>query len=425
MSDITFKYSQIGGGKSFHSVIELCGELEKTDRYLVTNISILLDDAPRGYIALRDWADKWIKSPVSFEKRYAWLTKEQAVEFYRFLPAGDLRAEDVATYGLEIHENVFERNGRVLARCRVAKLPLREDAISGKLVDFAARNRQTGCFKRGCHYWIDEAHKLFSARQYQKVSPMLEDYTSELRKLDDDLTLITQNPEKADKNLRRNATEWLQVENMSKKRLFMGVSLPNRFRYYWYNQTEMPSRLDKPTVSGWYSFDGKRQFHKLYMTMDGVGVSGGMVAESQKFKGLHWSVWILALAAVCVAAYLFPRVIQSAVKNTAGRALNASLTGLQEGAAGAVKPKGSVAPAPSAGPARVESSPVPARVVVPPPYVPPVSLPSVEVKYWSRAGDDMVVYLTDGRVARKSRGEVQSLSENFCVVFNQRMRVQQ
>lgn len=432
MSDIRFKYAQIGGGKSLHTVIEICNELEKTERYIVTNISVLLDEAPKDYITLREYAQEWIDKPVNVGRRVVWLTKDQSMEFYRFLPAEGLTQEQIERFKLTIHENVFERNGIVLSRCRVAELPLRPDPVHGQLVDFQARNRETGCFKEGCHYFIDEVHKLFSARQYHKVSPRLEDYQSELRKLDDDLTFITQNPEKVDKNCRRNATEWVQVQNMNKSRLFLGVRLqPGRFRYHYYNQAEMPGKLDKPTVSGWYSFDKKRRYEMLYLTMDGVGVSGGMKSETNRTKGRHPALWGVAIVAICVFAWFFPQMIGHIGQKVIGEGLGSLLGGVRGGMASTLtNAVASAAPPPPQVPAR--QTPVSA---VPAPQRPmrermprrddyePSNVEKVMVRMYSRVGDDMWVYLTNGQIAKASRGEVQSVGQNFCMVNNQKIPV--
>lgn len=420
MSDILFKYSQIGGGKSFHSVIELCQELETTDRYIVTNLSVLLDDVPKegDYWTLQEYCQRYCDKPVDVHARVAWLTKAQAVEFYRYLPAAGLSAADIEKFNLEIIENVFEQNGKVLTRSRVAKLPLRDDAVHGKLVDFSARNHTTGCFRHGVRAWIDEAHKLYSARQYHKVSPLLEDYQSELRKLDDDLTLITQNPEKVDKNCRRNATGWVQVQNMSKNRLLMGVTLDNKFRYHWYNQSEMPGRLDKPTVSGWYSFDAKRRYHQLYLTMEGVGVSGGLMKETNRVKGAHWSVWIIGLLLVCGVCWYAPRVAGMAIKKVVAHGTEGMVSGVRDVVAPPIATR-------STEPVRPER---PAATVTTTTNAPrPVRgsqvarfeqyRPELTVRQYARVGNDMWVWLSDGRIAKASRKEVESVGENHCRVM--------
>jgi len=428
MSEIRFKYSQIGGGKTFHSVIEMCEELERSDRFIVTNISVLLDDSPKGYSTFREYCQKWIRKPVDVGKRIAWLTKEQSMEFYRYLPAEGISQEDIERFGLKIHENVFERNGVVLTRSRLAELPLRPDPVYQHLVDFSARNHQTGCFKHGCHYFLDEVHKLFSARQYHKVSPRLEDYQSELRKLDDDLTLITQNPEKVDKNCRRNATDWIQVQNMNKTRLFMGVRLGSgRFRYHWFNQAEMPGKLDKPTVSGWYSFDKKRNYQNLYLTMDGVGVSGGMIAETNRQPGRHPVIWVGALVAICLFAWFCPRLLSIASDKIIGQTLGGMLSGVRDGVTGQLTNTVAQVSAPPGQPIppTVSNTPAPRpRRIEPRPAAP--AMPASEkvfVRMWSKVGDDMWVYLTNGQIAKSSRGEVQGVGASYCMINNQKVPV--
>lgn len=435
MSDIRFKYSQIGGGKTLHSVIEMCDELEKSERCIITNISVLLDDCPKGYLTFREWCSEFLKKPVNVGRRMCWLTKEQSMEFYRFMPAEGLTPDQIAKFNLTIHENIFERDGVVLARSRVAQLPLRPDPVYGELVDFSARSRLGGCFLEGVHYFIDEAHKLFSARNYHKVSPRLEDYQSELRKLDDDLTMITQNPEKVDKNCRRNATEWMQVQNMAKTRLWLGVRVSNRFRYHWYNQAEMPGKLDKPTVSGWYSFDKRKRFHQLYLTMDGVGISGGMMKETNRVKSRSPIIWLVALLAVCVFAWYLPKVITGVSDRIIGQSIGGALTGLRSGVAKGMQTNlvASTSPPTSAFPS----------MAVPAPFagmggfssVPPSGnakagavhfvgqKDDLKVRGWTRVNDDMWVYLSDGRIAKASRGEVDKVGENYCRVLGRTLAV--
>lgn len=425
MADIRFIYAPIGGGKTLFSVMEICKELERSERFIVTNIPLILADPPAGYNTVQEWCQEWIKRPIKVSERLVVLTKEQALEHWRYLPAEGLSSDEIAAHRLEIIENRFEHGVH-----RVAKLPLRPDPVYKELTDFSARNRRTGCFLVGCHYFIDEVHGLYSSRNYQKVSPDAENYQSQLRKLDDDQTLISQHPEKVDKNFRRNATEWLQVQNMARTILFMGVTLNSRFRFHYFNQSEMPTKLDRPTSSGWYSFEKRKAFHQLYFTMDGVGISGGLVKESSRVRGRSPLVWVAALVLICIGAYLLPRLVQGvvrgAVKGTVagfGNGVSQGLSGAMPTPAAPVRSVAAVTPAPSDNqglpfvPVSPSSSSGPARPRREIRPVLPEGGDGLYCKGFAPVGTNVWIYLSDGRVARSERGEVQAWGQRYVKVF--------
>lgn len=440
MADITFVTAPIGGGKSLYGTMLVCEELEKSDRFIVTNIPLILNlssdpvrlkslvkllrqksdskDEREIYWTIQEYCDVFIKRPIDISKRLIWLTPEQSREFFLYLPTGGLSVEQGEAAGL----TPFRNEEPAERACAGWRLPTKEDKLKKWLGDFKPRERG-GVFEgRGCYYVMDEFHKLYGARDWQQTGPQLEDYMSELRKLNDDLVLITQHPEKVDKNCRRNATEWYQVQNMSKTHLFMGVSLNNRFRYHWYNQPEMPGRADKPTKSGWYRIDGKRRFHFLYRTMAGSSISGGtseVFKEDSRKKGRNPVVWVFALAAIICGAYFLPRIVQTVVAGS----VKSVIGGVQKGAASAaVGLTGKPSPVPAAPPAPVPVS-VPVRIsptlgapVVPSGIVqPPAS--AVYCTGYVDWGSYCLVALSDGRMADSRKGEVQAYGERFVKVF--------
>lgn len=411
MADIRFIYAPIGAGKTLFSVMEICRELERSDRYIVTNIPLILNDAPKGYNTVQEWCNEHIKRPINVAARVAVLTKEQSLFHWRYLPAWGLTEEEIKQWGLKIVHNDIEH-----AQCSVAVIPERADVVAGTLTNFDVRHRRTGLFRQGCHYFIDEVHVLYGSRNFQKISPDLENYQSQLRKFDDDHTLISQHPEKADKNCRRNATEWLQVQNMSKTPLWLGVTIGgNRFRFYHYVQNAMPDKHDKPDVSGWYRFDKKKRFHELYFTMQGVGVSGGLVSESQRFKGRSPLVWVGCLVALVVFCWFAPRMVQGVIQHVASATIGGAMKGAQKGLGLADAP-----------PASSPVPPVPAQALEPRP-VRSAPLPVREhgadytgqlyCKGVVRVGDNFRVILSDGRIAYSENNEVQAYGSRFVRVF--------
>jgi len=360
-------------------------------------------------MTLQDWCNEHISRPINVAARVGVLTKEQALYHWRYLPAFGLTPAEIDQWGLRIVHNESEH-----ASCTLAIIPERSDVVAGTLTNFDCRHRRTGLFRQGCHYYIDEVHVLYGARNFQKISPDLENYQSQLRKFDDDHTLISQHPEKADKNCRRNATEWLQVQNMSKTPLWLGVTLGgNRFRFHHFVQNALPDRNTKPDASGWYRFDKKKRFHELYFTMQGVGVSGGLVSESQRFKGRSPLVWVACLAVLVAFCVFAPRMVQSAVQFVATKTISGAMDGTKKAlGVGDVPPPEPVKSGP------VSPAPVPAK---------PAPLPvsdhgagfagQVYCKGWVRVGDNMRVYLSDGRVAYSERNEVQGYGARFVKVF--------
>jgi len=333
MADITPNTAPIGGGKSLWGTNMVAHELEHSERFIVTDIPVIFENPPKdgGFLPtdnFHDWCQTWCKNPVNLHARLAVLSPEQATEFWRYLPAayfGHITAEEFAKYGIEFEEYTWAHG-----TSRMIKLPNKPHPLFKEVPDFTFRTA-IAANRKGCHYIIDEAHKKFPPMHYQRVGAQAEWYMSELRKLDDDLDWITQHPEKVDKNFRRNATQWMGFQNMGKTSLFMGVSFKGRFRWHWYNQPEMPTRTDKPTKSGWYTLDPKRRIHFLYKTMDGTGVSGGMLKESSMFKGRHWSIWVFAVLAIAAIAYILPRALQKGIEAGVGSVATGFQNGVQKG----------------------------------------------------------------------------------------------
>jgi len=272
MSDITFITAPIGGGKSLYATIQICHELERTERKVVTNV-------PLDMAELAEYCHKYIKQPVDLRKRVRLLTETEVPRFFRFMPETDLDWH-------EIPEDMPNRQ--------------RDEARAARRKALFAQRQGDG----GCLYVLDECHIFFPAREWQRIGTEIEDYMSQLRKLNDDLFLITQHAEKVDKNFRRNSTQWIYVRNMGKSRLLMGVGLPGKFRYSVFPQ--QPIRNDKPDESGWFRLKD-RNYCKLYNTMAGVGLAGRINPETGG-KRNHWVRWVVALCAVVAIAWTLPKL---------------------------------------------------------------------------------------------------------------------
>ena len=423
MADITGNTAPIGGGKSLWATTMCCHELEHSERFVVTDVPLILSAPPPGYWTVSDYCQEFVKFPVSVSRRLVVLSPEQASEFWRFLPAeafSHISPEVFTEYGITFEENTWEHG-----TSRLLKLPNKPHDLFKEVPDFRFRTAIAEN-RRGCHYIIDEAHKKFPPMHYQRVGAQAEWYMSELRKLDDDLDWITQHPEKVDKNFRRNCTQWMQFQNMSRASLFMGVSLANRFRWHWYNQPELPTRTDKPTKSGWYTLDKKRRYHFLYKTMDGTGVSGGMLKESSMHKGRHPIIWVLAFVAIIVAAYLLPRVIEKAITVGVGGVAKGFQNGLHKAAGNMLPASTTNSPAPAPRPPSSYNLPPvrnPVAYQVRPQGM-PGGIPSMGTDGGLYAvgvavipPNDLAVSMSDGSTLYRSKGEVQDVGSRYVKVL--------
>lgn len=278
----------IGGGKSLYAAKLIFDELEKTERRIVTNCSLDLEE-------IRYACYHFIKKPVDISKRVRILTVEETLRFFFITPEKELRCVE----------------------------------------DLSQRQRdEAGLDSRGILYVLDEFHLVYNAREWQKtaekVGPQVETYVSQLRKLNDDLVWITQHRDKVDKNFRRNTTLWVSVRNLGKSRLLLGVGLPGKFVADFFPLVE-PVGKDKPEYTVYYQRQVRRDgkvldYGKLYRTMGGIGF-GGQAASEAPPKRRHWSIWLVAAVVLVVFAWSLPGL----VSNLIGRWVGKGVQGVQSG----------------------------------------------------------------------------------------------
>jgi hypothetical protein len=163
-----------------------------------------------------------------------------------------------------------------------------------------------GELPNGTLFVIDEAHLYFGSREWAEAGPGVSHYMSQLRKLNDDVLLLSQHPEKVDKNFRRDATLWVVMQNLEKTRLLFGVSFKKQFNIHEY--PILPGRGDKPMKTTRIDLETDEMCF-CYNTMGGVGLAAKLAPEDKAWKGRHWSVWLLALAVITVLAIFIPRLI--------------------------------------------------------------------------------------------------------------------
>lgn len=308
MADITWLIAKIRGGKSLLAASWICRELEKSERMIVTNMPVWISDAPAGKLSLQEWCEIFVKRSIDVKKRVRVLTREESYEFWVHYPGFDLE-DDL----IEVPRRGSE--GAKFLKKFVPNLQCRQDMQRAGEIPF------------GCFFVIDEVHQVFGNRSWAEIGESLEVYVSQLGKLNDDLILVTQHPEKVEKNLRRNATRVVEIQNMSKVRLWGGVSFNGVFRYREYPC--FPQRGDSPTESGRYHIGDKR-YKDVYDTMSGIGLSGGLMPEQNPRKGGHWIRWVGIAVVILAVAITFPPVAMktfSAVFTTGLRSVTGKVSG--------------------------------------------------------------------------------------------------
>ena len=311
MSDISFAIAKIGGGKSRFAAEQVCRELERSDRMIVTNLATWLYEAPdMGHMSLADWCWKYVPRGIDIGKRVRVLKRGEVRDFYMHYPGfdlslcndeGEFAGYDVKPGGGQLLPNLAERQ----------------------------RLQQASKIPMGCLFVLDEVHLYFGSREWQKCGPGVIHYMSQLRKLNDDVLLITQHEGKVDKNFRRDATEWIYFENMGRRRLWGGVSFAGTVRFQVF--LKEPEKGDEPERTGSYKIVA-REYEKVYDTMAGVGLAGRLIPEQKEKRGGHWSRWIVIGAVIIIASIIFP----SLVMKWAGRATRSAVSGFSQGMAGKI-----------------------------------------------------------------------------------------
>lgn len=283
-----FLTGKMSGGKSFNATRMLVQELRISERKIVTNLPLLLEDR-KGRRGLIRYVHEEIEKPVDLRKRLLVLNKEQVREFWLYEP------------GFPVIE---------------ARAPLFR---GGPLVpDFSERCERLARGEPGILYIIDEAHLYFDARAWQQLGADCQFFMSQHSKMACDVICVTQHCEKVDKNFRRDAQDFTEVRNLGKERFWLGVRLKNKFRRLTF-LTE-PNKGNAVAVeSHWLSFD-KTGIESLYDTTAGVGIMGRL-DDRREAKGGHWIRWVFALAAICFTLIFGVYFLLKGVRHFASKAV--------------------------------------------------------------------------------------------------------
>lgn len=385
---IEFYTGKPGGGKSYMGVVTVCKELLRSERYICTNLPLSVE-ALAMWLAEQHKADsegiptvrEVAQARRELGRRLRILDDSEASEFWLHEPGRD-----------------FYKRKDVKIRDKMRNVPEFEDRA-----------------KRGCLYVIDEVHCYFGSRDFKETGQDATFFLSQHRKLRCDCVFITQHPDQVDIAFRRLAQEYLTLRNLSREPV-MGFRIGSVFR--WARSLNSPTSANARVFdSGFLKLD-VTEYGKLYDTMGGVGIAGGVVATEEK-RGR--SLWWLALPAVLIIALVFygPSMVAHAGSWGMGKLVGKVIKGNEESAA-AVKAHYSHTNPPSVGAfGGVSASPAAAELVKPvklesagpgsrDAYLPErPSTNSVRVVgITSVTGRGDVFLLSDGRIVSASGGRV-------------------
>lgn len=263
---IHFVTGRIGGGKSYFTVGQIIEELRRSDRFIVTNVRLRLDEL-EAYMQREFGENTKGVTGEPWTARVRLLTDLEAKRFWLY-PAP----------GCDITERVQEG-----ARDK-----------GDALIDFPSWMQFREPMERGTFYVIDEVHDHFNAREWQKNHKDGIYWASKHRHLRQDALLVTQHPELCDKNFRRLSQDFTVLRNFGNEPL-MGFRFAGRFRRATYLNEKKPGDKQDAMDKGWFKFDHK--VAKCYFTHGTTGIVSRMDVKESVGKGRSpwWLLFYLLL----------------------------------------------------------------------------------------------------------------------------------
>jgi len=247
---IHFVTGRPGAGKSFYTMKLLVEELRGTERKIVTNLAVLREE-------LAEYLHEKFSDTFDILNRLVIIEDDDIEFFYCHRSAG-------AALKLEL-----DKKGRP------------------ESFDIAGASEGGGVF-----YILDEVHLAFGARNWQRMGQACTFYSSQHRKLGDDVILITQAPKMVDTTFRNLAQDYTVLRNHAMEKLFF-------FRQpkFFSRQTFMnlPTPNEKPLEKSVFKMDLK--VASCYDTAQGIGIhERGQAADKgdDKRGGLHWG-WLIPI----------------------------------------------------------------------------------------------------------------------------------
>ena len=259
---IHFVTGRPGAGKSFYSMKLIIEELRGTERKIVTNLSIIPEN-------LAEMLHEKHGETFDLLNRLHIIADDEIEFFYCHRGGG------VATLDLEYN-----------AKGKPEKFDIAGAAASG-----------------GVFYILDEVHLSFGARNWQNMGNAAIYYSSQHRKLGDDVILITQAPKMVDTTFRNLAQDYTVLRNHALETLFF-FKAPKVFTRQTF--LNLPTANETPMEKS--TFRLNMDVANCYDTSQGVGIHerGEADTKSDSRKGIQWYWGVLALVALIFVGAQIP-----------------------------------------------------------------------------------------------------------------------
>ena len=274
---IHFVTGRPGAGKSFYSMKLIIEELRGTERKIVTNLSIIPEELAE---MLHD------KHGETFDLiNRLHIINDDEIEFFYCHRGGG-----VPTLSLEYN-----------AKGRAEKFDIAGASATG-----------------GVFYILDEVHLSFGARNWQNMGNAAIYYSSQHRKLGDDVILITQAPKMVDTTFRNLAQDYTVLRNHALETLFF-FKAPKVFTRQTF--LNLPTANETPMEKSTFRLD--MDVARCYDTSQGVGIHerGEADTKGDKRKGIQW-YW--GVAAFILLIYLGAQIPSACGKLVAGKVSSTS-----------------------------------------------------------------------------------------------------
>lgn len=365
---ITFCTGKPGDGKSLFATRQILEDLIHTDAFIVTNIP-LVPAKVHEYVSQR-------REGFCFDDRVKVIPDAEVYEFYRHRSGG-----------LVLPWSPDKEGGQDGTK-RLSR-PEFTDVMKGNFMKIAAADKSC---QLPVHYYIDEVHNFFSARDWATNGRGTLYYASQHRHLHDEIVLITQVMENVEKQLRGLASETAVVRNQLRRSVgpFRLRPVFRVKRYYGVPQGHLASPFSEET----FELDPAR-VGACYKTTGALGVFSSPEEKKNRGRFPWWTLPVLgaaAVAALLIVLFVLPRY--------ATQKMTDSVT-IKQSASQSQSPQRSDSA--SMDPRRKVHSERESEDVQPSPDIPPARQQEVYYAGVMQRGRYLWVWLTDGRVIREDQ----------------------
>ena len=264
-----------GGGKSYYAVKLLLRELLESERSIVTNLPLRLDNILKYCLNHK-------RDDIDVYSRIQILEDDQVPEFWRY--------RGNAVEPLPACSNEDWKAGRIPAFDQV-KAPV-------------------------C-YFLDEVHDFLNSRNWRKTGDACLFYISKHRHLGDDVFWITQAVKNVDSQFRSVTQDYTYCRNYAKER-FRGFSKGKYFTAVTFLEPISMSATSQADPQTQEKYVMEKEIGDCYYTSkQKLAADTGQCAKGMSIKWVFFGIGLLCLLAIA-ATYYGPRAIVGLITHTSG-----------------------------------------------------------------------------------------------------------